>query len=149
MNTLTITLRAATIGTLGLACLAAAPAFAEAGKTANNKTFTAANGNTVEVRKVRRENEAGDVSKRRGFRVTDPDGELVRRGQDRVRVNADGTKARAQRRERVDADGNVHQQRRRAQSDGNGKSRRQHHARVKAANGDITKRTRTVTRRGR
>lgn len=147
MQTVKKTLHSAAISAVGLACLAATPAFAEAGKTSQNQTFTAANGNTVEVRRVARENEAGDVSKRRGFKVTDPDGELVRRGHDRARVNADGSKAGAQRREFVDADGNVHQKRRRAQADGSGNARAQRHARVKDTDGNVTKRTRSSARK--
>lgn len=148
MKPLKITLRIATFGTLGLACLAANPIFAsEDGNSATNKTFTAPNGNTVEVRKVERENDNGDISKRRGFKVTDPEGELVRRGHDRVRVNADGSKSRAQRRERVDADGNTYQKRRRAHADGEGNVRGQRHARVKDADGNITRRARSSGKR--
>ena len=133
--------------TLGALSFSASPAFAEADKTVENKTFTAANGNTVEVRKVQRENEAGDVSKRRGFKVTDPDGELVRRGHDRARINADGSRSAAQRRERVDADGDVYQKRRRAQGDGEGNVRAQRHARVKDADGNVTQRARSSGKR--
>lgn len=143
MKSIKSNLRATTLSTLSLACLAAAPTFAEVGNNGQTQTYTAPNGNTVEVRRVRHENADGDVVKRRGFKVTDEDGELVRRGHDRARINADGSKAGAQRREFVDADGNLHQKRRRAQTDGEGNARAQRHARVKDADGNVTKRARS------
>ena len=143
MNKKKLSLYAATFGTLSAACLIAVPTFGDVANTDSTETFSAPNGNTVEVRRVHRENEAGDVSKRRAYKVTDASGDLVRRGHDRARINADGTKSGAQRREFIDQDGNTYAKRRRAQADGAGNARAQRHVRVKDSEGKTTKRARS------
>ncbi len=106
------------------------------------KTFETDNGNTVEIRRVGQTDHEGNARARTGYKVTDENGELVARGQNRARKTADGDVARAKRREFTDADGNTYQKRARMQKDAEGNVRAQRQRRKLDADGNVTARQR-------
>ncbi len=101
------------------------------------KTYELDNGNTVEVGKAAQWDGEGNARAKRGFRVTDEDGDVIKRGVDRARKTDDGKMARSKRREWTDADGNTYQKRARGQRDGEGNARGHRQGRKIDADGNV------------
>ena len=87
--------------------ICAGPATALAETRAAHAEHDLANGNTLQVRRQAAWDGEGNARARRGYAVTDADGNVVRRGHDRAYRTADGERGVAGRREATGADGNV------------------------------------------
>ena len=90
-----------------------------------------ANGNTLETARVVAHNDDGSVAGARGYRVTDADGNLVRRGHQRGYRDADGNSDRVSRRVAVREDGSQRVSRARVQRDADGSRRVNRQRRVR------------------
>lgn len=128
-----------------IACLMASigimfslPLVAQEVERSESKTYTNANGNTVEIERKASADADGNIVKKQQFHITDSNGDTVAAGKDRDWQTEDGRQGSSQAGVKYDADGNRILKRRQAQTDGDGNIRERHGKSVRDEDGELT-----------